>query len=210
MCPNKLIYVIPFALTTVFAIAADDVQVIHSPQSVLTIYSYGGPARSRTAPELPDRTFKRTAPLTDVVVVPPLSTSQGVTRTKSSPSASPSTRTSSIVHTNSMSGLPQSTGATAPTASDSAQIVTITWDPSPDQSVVGYKLYSGSSSQHYTAQEPLGDHTSAQITVDQGAVYLAVSAYTAEGLESVLSDELIVRPDGSAGAGASSVAADNR
>jgi len=109
-----------------------------------------------------------------------------------------------------MSGLLQSTGATAATASDSAQIVTVTWDPSPDQSVVGYKLYSGSTSQHYSAQEPLGDRTSAQVTVDQGAVYLAVSAYTAEGIESVLSDELVVRPDASAGAGSSSLTGDNR
>ena len=115
-----------------------------------------------------------------------------------------------MAHTNSMSGLPQSTGATAATASDGAQTVTVTWTPSPDQSVVGYKLYSGRSSRHYTVQEPLGDKTSAQVTVDQGAVYVAVSAYTAEGLESVLSDELVVRPDASAGAGSSSLGSDHR
>ena len=208
---NKLIYVIPFALTTVFATAADDVQVIHSPKSVLTIYSYGGPAHSRTAPEVPAWTFKRaTAPLTDVVAVPPLSTARGFTPTKSAPSATPPTKTSSMAHTNSLSGLPLSTGATAATASDGPQTVTVTWNPSPDQTVVGYKLYSGRSSRHYTVQEPLGDKTSAQVTVDQEAVYLAVSAYTAEGFESVLSEELVVRSDASAGGGSSTLAGDNR
>jgi hypothetical protein len=57
---------------------------------------------------------------------------------------------------------------------------------------VGYQLYRGSASHEYVSGQPLGPQTSAQISVDQSATYLAVSAYTAEGFESDLCEELVV------------------
>jgi hypothetical protein len=38
----------------------------------------------------------------------------------------------------------------------------------------------------------LGNQTAASAILDQPTTYFAVSAYTSEGLESVLSDELVV------------------
>jgi hypothetical protein len=73
-----------------------------------------------------------------------------------------------------------------------APIVTVAWDPSPDQSVVGYQLYTGIASHQYTAKQPIVGQTFAQVVLDQPAIYVAVSAYTADGLESALSEELVV------------------
>src|SRR5438045_4155992 len=67
--PFLVLLVIPL-LTSV----GEDAQVIRSPKSVLTIYSYGYGAALRVAPEIPERN-RRTAALSDVVAAPPLSSS---------------------------------------------------------------------------------------------------------------------------------------
>ena len=200
------------AFTTVFAMAADEPQIIRSQKSVLSIYSYGGPA-SRVAPELFEPKRSSTAPLTDVIAVPPLAASPSTKSppTNSTPSTAWPSRTSPFNRANSGGGgSMQSKTASAAMTSDTSTIVTVRWDPSPDGSVVGYQLYTGDGSRHYTAKQPLGDQTSAQVTVNQGAVYVAVSAYTAEGLESALSEELVVTGDGQSSAGPAGLSGGNR
>ena len=63
---------------------------------------------------------------------------------------------------------------------------------SPDDSVAGYMLYSGNASHQYTLKQTLGNQTTASVVLDQPTTYFAVSAYTVEGVESLLSEELIV------------------
>ena len=70
--------------------------------------------------------------------------------------------------------------------------VTIGWNASPEQSVAGYHVYTGDSSGAYTGRILVGNQTTVQLEVGESNLYIAVSAYTAEGLESPLSDELIV------------------
>jgi hypothetical protein len=195
----------------VLARAEDDIQVIPAKRSTLSIYSYGG---SRVAPEYRDTTrrIRRTAALTDVVSNPPLATSPQVVGPARTPSASatpkPAAGTPSKATGSMTFNLPAGS-ATAPASTFSAhaetapatpaagsQSVTVAWSPSPDESVVGYQLYRGERSGVYTIKTPLGNETSAELMISDSAVYVAVSAYTAEGLESVLSNEVVLSGGG--------------
>jgi hypothetical protein len=70
--------------------------------------------------------------------------------------------------------------------------VTLAWDPSPDSSVAGYRLYDGVTSGTYTNVIDVGNATSATVTnLVRGVTYFfAVRAYDTNGQESVLSDEV--------------------
>lgn len=70
--------------------------------------------------------------------------------------------------------------------------VILAWDPSPDESVVGYYLYTGTEPGQYTAHEDLGDRTTTAVSgLTKGVTYyFAVTAYNAEGLESDPSNEI--------------------
>jgi len=71
--------------------------------------------------------------------------------------------------------------------------VTLAWNPSPDPSVAGYDIYYGGASGVYTAKISVGAATSATISgLLQGATYyFAASTYSAEGIESPFSSELV-------------------
>ncbi len=75
------------------------------------------------------------------------------------------------------------------------------WDPSPDSTVVGYNLYYGTASRTYSAVISVGAPTTyvvnSLIFIPGIQYYAAVTAYTAQGLESDYSGEamaLIPRP----------------
>jgi hypothetical protein len=74
--------------------------------------------------------------------------------------------------------------------------VRVEWDPSPDPGVVGYRVYVGTEPGRYTETYEVGAKTSFEY---QGALgqtyYFAVAAYTAAGILSGLSEELIAYPD---------------
>jgi hypothetical protein len=189
------------AFTCTFGIAADDVQIFRSGRSTLSVYSYGGLEPARIYPELRDDTRIRrrgTAPLTDVVSIPPLATS--ATPTLSTPK---SVKTSATPSTVAPKPMKTSTNAMAlpsdpsVTAAPTSRTVTLAWQPSPDESVVGYHVYTGDKSGNYDSKTALGNQTSIEITVDQSTVYVAVSAYNEDGLDSMLSNEVKVSADNS-------------
>jgi hypothetical protein len=187
-------------LAAFFAAAEDNTQVIRTQKSVLSIYSVGGADRMRVAPELPERGRRNqdaTGSLTDVVSTPPLSSSL---RTRSATSHPTFTKAGAKG-----SGKKAQMGRAnaIPQSLSDAQTVTVGWDSSPDQSVAGYYLYIGNASRQYTGKHPVGNQTSASVAVGEGAVYLAVSAYTAEGFESALSQELVLNANPSSAAAAS-------
>src|SRR5947199_1706688 len=70
--------------------------------------------------------------------------------------------------------------------------LTLAWDPSPDPSITGYRLYQGGESQIYTNVIDVGTADTATITgLDpQVTYYFAVTAYDATGLESAFSGEI--------------------
>jgi len=73
-----------------------------------------------------------------------------------------------------------------------AQSVTLAWDPSPDPTVVGYKIYFGVASRTYTNVVDVGNATSVSIPglVEGTTCFLAATAYDMLGLESVFSNEI--------------------
>jgi hypothetical protein len=70
--------------------------------------------------------------------------------------------------------------------------VLASWDPVLDPTVIGYLLYYGLESGHYTTELDVGDATSATIDglLEGQTYYFAVTAYTHEGLESEFSEEV--------------------
>jgi len=70
--------------------------------------------------------------------------------------------------------------------------VTLGWDPSPDKSVAGYRVYEGQASHVYTFTNNVGKATSATLTnlFPAKTYYFAVTAYTTNGLESSFSGEI--------------------
>lgn len=70
--------------------------------------------------------------------------------------------------------------------------VSLVWDRSPDATVVGYRLHSGTESGIYTEHLDVGAHTSTAVTgLFRGETYyFAVTAYTADGIESDPSNEV--------------------
>jgi hypothetical protein len=70
--------------------------------------------------------------------------------------------------------------------------LTLAWDASSAPGVVGYRLYYGQESGSYTGTVEANGQTSAVVPgLSEGATYFfAVSAYTAEGVESPASTEI--------------------
>lgn len=74
--------------------------------------------------------------------------------------------------------------------------VGLAWDPSPDISVVGYKIYWGPSTRSYTNQATFGNVTTCQITnlIRGGTFYFTATAFNGEGIESDFSNEVKYTP----------------
>jgi len=74
----------------------------------------------------------------------------------------------------------------------SAASVALAWYPSPDTNVVGYALYYGTSSGNYSARLDVQSQLATSISnlVAGTTYYFVVTAYTAEQLESLPSDEV--------------------
>ncbi|MCS7089586.1 MAG: fibronectin type III domain-containing protein [Verrucomicrobiota bacterium] len=73
-----------------------------------------------------------------------------------------------------------------------AGTVTLAWDPSPDERVVGYAIYYGTSSGVHPVRIEVGNVTNAVIEGLQPGVtyYFVATAFTADGLESDPSNEV--------------------
>ncbi|HMP84386.1 MAG TPA: fibronectin type III domain-containing protein, partial [Verrucomicrobiota bacterium] len=70
--------------------------------------------------------------------------------------------------------------------------VTLAWEPSPDSSVTGYKIYYGAASGVYTNSVDVGGSTSGEVNglVAGVTYYFVVTAYTVAGVESLPSNEV--------------------
>jgi hypothetical protein len=77
------------------------------------------------------------------------------------------------------------------------QHVTLAWDPSPDSTVIGYRLYYGATSSQYTNALEAGKATTITVSgLEDGVTYFyAVTAYDAFGIESDFSNEVRSRPN---------------
>ncbi len=87
--------------------------------------------------------------------------------------------------------------------------VTLAWDPNPEPSVQGYRVYYGKASGFYTDVLDVGNRTDCVIPgLDAGTTYfLACTAYSATGDESNFSGEIVYATEGassSSGSGGSS------
>lgn len=73
-----------------------------------------------------------------------------------------------------------------------AQSVQLAWDPSPDPDVIGYVVHYGLSSGQYPKALDVGNRTTALIPgLAEGIIhYLMVTAYTANRVESIPSNEV--------------------
>lgn len=71
------------------------------------------------------------------------------------------------------------------------QSVTLSWDPSSDTNVAGFKIYYGTTSQNYPNVVVAGNTNSVTITgLKAGTTYyFAATSYNAAGTESALSNE---------------------
>ena len=179
--------------SSAFPAASEDVQVIHAKKSVMVIYNYGQTAQSEPGP---DFSIAATVP--------------GTTSSLSPTPAPAPARAKAQTATPALAPVPDAAAAPPKAPGSSADespafnpvpipdpiflpnVVTLLWNPSPDDSVVGYALYSGTASQQYSTRQILGNQTSVSIVLDQPITYFAVTAYTVEGLESVPSEELAV------------------
>ena len=86
--------------------------------------------------------------------------------------------------------------------------VTLAWDPNPEPSVQGYRVYYGKASGFYTDVLDVGNRTDCVIPgLDAGTTYFfACTAYSATGDESNFSGEIVYATDGgSSSSGGSSV-----
>lgn len=83
--------------------------------------------------------------------------------------------------------------------------VTLAWDPNPEPSVQGYRVYYGISSGFYTGVVDVGNRTDCVITgLEPGTTYyFACTAYSATGDESNFSGEIVYSTQGGS-AGSSS------
>lgn len=77
--------------------------------------------------------------------------------------------------------------------------VSLAWDPSVSEGVVGYKIYTGGSSGDYNETIVIGNQTSYTVTnlSDGFYHYFAVTAYDAAGNESIFSNEVMTLVGGS-------------
>ena len=73
------------------------------------------------------------------------------------------------------------------------QDAVISWNPSSDTKVVGYKIYYGSSSRAYTSVVDVGNATNVTISgLTEGSTnYFAATTYAAESSESSYSEEVV-------------------
>ena len=76
--------------------------------------------------------------------------------------------------------------------SDASAQVTISWNPSAEPDVIGYKLYVGAESRTYHESIDVGTRTIHTVSglQDDRPYYFAVTAYTSSGLESAYSSEV--------------------
>ena len=88
--------------------------------------------------------------------------------------------------------IPKPTPTPTPPPSQVPTIVTLGWDPSPDTTVIGYRILMGTQSQNYVAKITLGNQTSVKVLINHPTTYFVVTAYTAAGLESSPSGELVL------------------
>ena len=87
-------------------------------------------------------------------------------------------------------------GATlAATAADPTS-VKLTWNPSPDPSVTGYRIHYGVSPAQYTNSITIGNVTSATVSglVNGVTYYFTTTAYNSAGIESLCSNEISYQP----------------
>jgi hypothetical protein len=70
--------------------------------------------------------------------------------------------------------------------------VTLAWDPSPDSTIAGYRLYEGVASQTYSNVIDVGNATTVTVSnlVSGVTYFFAVTAYDTNGLESDYSGEV--------------------
>lgn len=71
--------------------------------------------------------------------------------------------------------------------------VTLTWNPSVDPTVTGYRLYYGPASGQYTNSIAVGNATVCTVTglVNGTTYYFTTTAYNSEGIESAFSNEVV-------------------
>ena len=75
-----------------------------------------------------------------------------------------------------------------------AASVTLTWSPSIDLTVVGYKIYYGVASGVYTCSNNVGNVTNFTITglADDTTYYFVATSYDSNGVESDFSNQIAV------------------
>jgi chitinase len=80
----------------------------------------------------------------------------------------------------------------ASAANQTPSIVKLAWNPSPDPSVVGYRIYYGVAPAQYTNSITLANVTSGEVAglVNGVTYYFAVAAYAAGGAQSPFSNEI--------------------
>ena len=73
---------------------------------------------------------------------------------------------------------------------------TLQWDANPEPTILGYRVYSGSSSRNYTQVVDVGLQTSVPLTNFSSGIthYLTVTAYDQDRVESLWSDEVWYTP----------------
>jgi len=82
----------------------------------------------------------------------------------------------------------------------SAATVTVAWDPNPEPTVAGYRLYYGTSSRYYTNSVDVANATRCTISslLEGVTYYMAVTAYDTSGNQSGYSDEIVYTVPGGA------------
>ena len=71
--------------------------------------------------------------------------------------------------------------------------VTLAWDPNPEPTVAGYRLYLGTSPGYYTSSVDVAAETRATVSslIEGVTYYMAVTAYDTSGNQSGYSDEIV-------------------
>ncbi len=77
-------------------------------------------------------------------------------------------------------------------AAPAGESINLTWDPSPDAAVTGYNIYYGVTSGVYPNAINVGNVTSATISglIAGTTYYFAATAYYADGMEGMFSNEI--------------------
>ena len=69
--------------------------------------------------------------------------------------------------------------------------ITLAWNPNPEPTVTGYKVYYGTSSRSYGISASAGNVTNYKVTgLGSGIYYFAIAAYDASGNQSGFSSEI--------------------